>query len=548
MADRFNPLREPNDFYKEVRKPRSSVWYLSQSALEKSIIGATITFSFIFAIVWLVRASFLVDQSDIQTTVQISAGLGALSLAVPLFLKDFKIQETLWKSFMILSSIFLISTCTGFVAYLLQSDSEEVKLAFVCVVSVIVVSNFRTAMALQRLRSMADHTFVHVSPTTPLEFLFVILLSFVCIVTSNGPTASFLLLFSYGIMMLFATLAASIISALSHHDNQDRRLKNAIREVLEKNPDKAFTMLDLLSALREGPYSGQSELVSQSILEDAVREMDRESEEGEPKASFVNGKIIPRWNDDHKKQSFKDLPSILVFESQNDHEDIKDIISNLRSDYSEELLDFLSRKSGFSVELLEDGNVIHLFLGLFDSYWKYNSVTMVYTRECVEKVENEERIELNPLFDKVVESFRKSAWFCNELKYGQEDIVSGFIEHLFSNQIESFIRLFGGKIEDKEFLEMFNQDSGSMEWQEIREKFEKLLRKNLPELEDLPEFSFLGKLAESAIDSFLRRKLQEFCRIGRLEHIIRKGRMGALLHRMGESSADLWKLRIDEKN
>jgi len=157
--------------------------------------------------------------------------------------------------------------------------------------------------------------------------------------------------------MLFATLAASIISALSHHDDHNRKLKKAIQEVLEENPDKAFTMLGLLSALREGPYNGQSELVSRSILEDAVREMNKESREGEPKATIVNGKIIPRWNDDYKKQSFKGMPFILVFESKYNFE---------------ELLNFISQKSDLSIELLEDGNVLNLFLGLFDGFWQYN--------------------------------------------------------------------------------------------------------------------------------------------------------------------------------
>lgn len=569
MAAKPRPVRESDDFPKEEKKPSPSIWHVSESALEKSIIGATITFSFIFVIVWLLRASFLVDQSDIQTTVQISAGLGALSLAVPLFLRDFKVQKTLWKSFLILSSIFLISTCIGFVAYLLQSNSEEVKLTFIGIISVIIVSNFRTAMALQRLRLTTNHTFVHISPTTPWEFLFVILLSFVCILTSSGLTASFLLLFSYGMMMLFATLAASIISALSHHDDHNRKLRKATQEVLEENPDKAFTMSDLLSALREGPYRGQSELVSRSILEDAIREMNRESREGEPKATFVNGKIIPRWNDDYKKQSFEDMPFILVFKSQENHGDIKDISSDLKNNYSEELLNFISQKSGLSIELLEDGNVLNLFLGFFDGFWKYNFASMVYIKDCVEEVRNEKESEFSPSFDEVLkslrkptrfkgefspsfdrvaESFHKSAWFCSKLECEQNGIVLGFIKHLFSSQIKLFIQLFSKKIEDKEFLEMFHQHPEGMEWQEIREPFEELLRKNLPGLKNLPESSLLGKLARSAINSCLEEKLEKLCRVGRLEHIGGESRWEQLLLRMRESGADFWRLSVDEKN
>lgn len=566
------PFKEPNDFHRK-KKSDPSTWHLSESALEKSTIGATIAFSIILVIIWFLRASFLVDQSDIQTTVQIAAGLGAFSLAVPLFLRDFKVQKILWKSFLILSSIFLISTFIGTVAYLLQSNPEEVRLIFIGVISVIAVSNLRTAMALQRLRLPKNVISVHIGPSTPWEFFFVIVLSFVCILTSSGLIASFLILFSYGLMMLFATLAASIISVLSYQDNHSRRLKNAVQDILEENPDKAFTMPDLLSALREGLYNGESELVSQSILEDAVREMDIEGRKREPKATFFNGKIISRWNDDYREQIFRDMPFILVFESRNYHGDIKDVLSELRKNYSEELLDFLSQKSGLSIELLEDGNVLNLFLPHFDGFWEYNIVesfvTIAYIKDCVEKVKNDKESkfspsfeevlkvlqkstqfkgEFSPLFDEVEESFYKPAWFYSEKEYWQKKIILRFVENLFSSQIKSFIQLFSKKIEDKEFLEMFYQHSTDMELGEIGEHFAELLRKKLPGLENLPRSSFLGKLAECAIDSYLEEKLGELSRIGELKHIVLDDRTGAVKLAMGESDADFWRLNIDEKN
>ena len=47
--------------------PHPFAWYLSDSSVEVSIAGATIGFSLILVIVWLLKARFLVDQSDIQT-------------------------------------------------------------------------------------------------------------------------------------------------------------------------------------------------------------------------------------------------------------------------------------------------------------------------------------------------------------------------------------------------------------------------------------------------------------------------------------------------
>ena len=272
MPDRrnYNNERiEPQARVEETLRP--FVWYISDSALEASIAGATITFSVILIVVWLINARFTVDQTDIQTAVQISAAIGSLSLAVPLFLKEFEVQETLWKSFLIISSIFLISTCVGFVAFLLLSNHEEVvKLTYVGFIIIVVSS--RTFLALQRLwnshknknqrtqNPTTNYIPVHISPTKPLDFLLVLPLVLVCIPTCNGWPAAFLLLFSYGVMLLFATLIGAIISIVTYSNERTsteevkHKLKVAIQKVLEGNPQKAFTEQELLDALRKGPY------------------------------------------------------------------------------------------------------------------------------------------------------------------------------------------------------------------------------------------------------------------------------------------------------
>jgi hypothetical protein len=386
----YNNERNESRIRKEEIPPPFA-WYLSDFAVEASIAGATIGFSVILIIVWLLKACFLVEQSDIQTAVQISAGLGALSLAIPLFLRDFRVQETLWMSFLILSTIFLISTCVGFVTFLLQSNPEEVMLTFAGLVSIIVVSNFRTAIALRRLhrhlknkaknlqKSTLDHISVHISPTKPVEFLFVILLSLVCIFTSRGLPASFLLLFSYGIMLLLATLSASIISALTHHDlrtdseEAKSKLKDAIQKVLEESPHIAFTEQELLDALRAGPYKGYSHLISRSAVQLAVSEMDIEDRENEPKATIGEyDKVIPRWNDIYDRQSFETTPTIIVFERNIFYKDIVDILSDLKEKKSKQLLAAISKKSGLSIELLKDGNTLDRTLQRFDNTWSPN--------------------------------------------------------------------------------------------------------------------------------------------------------------------------------
>ena len=324
--------------------PHPYAWHLSDIAMEASVAGTTIGLTFILVIVWLLDVHFLVDQSDIQTAVQISAALGALSLAIPLFLRDFRVQETLWRSFLILSTIFLISTCVGFVTFLLQSNPEEARLTLAGFISIIVVSNFRTVIALRRLQkysknkakypqnSTVNHISVRIGPTKPFEFLITMLLVLIFIFTSRGLPSAFLLLFSYGIMLLLATLSATIISAFTYNERTPieeakHMLKAAIQRVVEKNLDRAFTEQELLDTLREGPYRGHSELISRTAIQTAVSEMDIESMEAEPKITIWNyDKVIPRWKDVYNELSFKSMPYILVLRSKDTYKSIENIL------------------------------------------------------------------------------------------------------------------------------------------------------------------------------------------------------------------------------
>ena len=506
-----------------VRKeeiPPPFAWYLSDFAVEASIAGATIGFSVILIIVWLLKASFLVEQSDIQTAVQISAGLGALSLAIPLFLRDFRVQETLWMSFLILSTIFLISTCVGFVTFLLQSNPEEARLTFAGFVSIIVISNFRTAIALRRLRrhlenkaknlqnSTTDQISVHISPTKPVEFLSVMLLSLVCIFTSSGLPASFLLLFSYGIMLLLATLSASIISALTHHDlrtdaeEAKSKLKDAIQKVLEESPHIAFTEQELLDALRDGPYKRYRHLISRSAVQLAVSEMDIEDRENEPKATvWEYDKVIPRWNDIYDRQSFEATPPIIVFEADFFHKDIVDILSK-KEKKSKQLLAAISKKSGLSIELLKDGNILDRILQRFDNTWSPNfskkysirHFKIIYIEDSLLNLMQSLSIQDIKKIDVIVRDLQELTWFCDT--YSEDvklELLSDFTEYVLSNKPNLFAQFFKDKIKENDLLELLSQQDG-MNLRDMEEYFEELLLINCctPYPADKIDFRFLN--------------------------------------------------------
>lgn len=454
---------------RQEESPRPFTWYLSDSAVEVSIVGATIGFSLILVIVWLLNARFLVDQSDIQTAVQISAGLGALSLAVPLFLRDFRVQETLWRSFLIISAIFLISTCIGFITFLLQSNPEEARLTLAGFTSIIVVSNFRTAMALRRLQRYRknkaknpqnltmDHISVRISPTKPFEFIIVMLLALICIFTSNGLPSAFLLLFSYGLMLLLATLSASVISAFTHHnvrtstEETKHRLKTAIQGVLEENPHKAFTEQELLDSLREGPYRGYSELISRSANKIAVSEMDIENREAKPKITIWKyDKVIPRWKDDYDERVFKSVPYyILVFKPEHSYYTHENILSNLNNELgdkgSKELLVAISEKSDLSIELLEDGNVLGRILSRFDGIWPYKDFEIAYVKKELTPFTNLNFKETDKDFIEILNdlamNLQKVTWYSSNVDGStREELLSSFTKDvLLKDKVYQFI-------------------------------------------------------------------------------------------------------------
>ena len=373
----------------EERYEKTFTWHLSAKAVEVSSAGSTVVFTLILLIVWILRLRFQVEQSDIYAAVSISAGLGALSLAVPLFLRDFNIQQTLWRSFLILATVFIVTTCVGVVTFLIQSGMEESQLMFAGFISVIVVINFRTAIALRRLfkfwkftstrPSITDHrTDIYISPTQPDEFILIIVLAITCIITCEGLPSTFLILFAYGIMLLLSTLSASIISSFTYSkmrtaDEESKyQLKVAIQEILENNPERAFSEQELLDALRSGPYKVNIDLISRPVIQTLVSDMDNEFRENAPKVTvWEYDKVIPRWNNDYQRQILEKAPTIFVFKGKWEYldDDIRNTIVKLQSKASDELLPYLSTSFNISIELLRDANILPQILSNFNQLW-----------------------------------------------------------------------------------------------------------------------------------------------------------------------------------
>lgn len=516
------PPRTNGEETLRVEEPqRHFVWSIPDDTLEASIAGTTIAFSVILIVAWLIKASFIVDQSDIQTAVQISAAIGSLSLAVPLFLKDFKVQETLWKSFLIISIIFLISTCVGFVAFLLLQINQEVEVKLISVGLIIIVVSSRTFVASLKLwnshknknQQRQDPTTnsipVHIRPTKPSEFLIILALVLVCIPTCNGWSAAFLLLFSYGIMLLFATLIASIISIFTYSNERTsteeakHKLKVAIQEVLEKNKQKAFTEQELLDALREGPYKGHTELISRSVVQIALREMDIEYRVNAPKAT-EHKKFIPRWSDSYNELALKSVPSILVLRTSS------------KKDMEEALRAAISEKSGLSIELLKDGNVSDRILQQFDNSYvsdKYPASCIVYNENTITKIDIPEAISIKR-FDEIIGELLELTWFDSCI--GKDYKVKLLLEFTEKKVLQGRLTLyqfFKNKIKKDDLSKL---ERKNLNEKDIKEYFRALL------LKELSMSSPLAEIAKETIFCVAMEKLRGMEEMGKLKELLQE--------------------------
>ncbi len=508
---------------------RQFTWHMSDVALEATITGATIIFSFGLFIIWFFKLYFPVSKSDLQTLVQIAAGFGAFSLAVPLFLKDFKVQETLWRSFLILSSIFLISTCVGTIAFLILGNQEIVRLSLMGFVGIVIVVNIRSAMSFTRLRAIYKHreddpnsSFnyqIYISPTKPLEFLSVILLAVICILISKGLSAPFFILLSYGIIFLLATLTASIISSFKTQkadvitDRSDIKLRSAILTVVENSLSKALNEQEVIDAIRSGPYRGSKELVSRTAVQEAVTFMDSEVKEREPKISiFEYDKVIPRWKDEYEIHIFNIAPLILMFEKSSYHDDLKkDIIPFLKKNKSDNIYKYLSNKSEFSVELLKDANVLNRLLATFDNYWvdksKQNSKYIIVYNSKVAQLIDTQIQNIILFYNTLDDKLEKVAW-CDLHNQNKASFLFEFADQQLFEEHNKLRSYFDSKIKSVDILEMVRGANDWIDEKDILSKFEKSLLSKL-----YRKLSFY-QVAESIIKSIIDSKLNSLMKQG----------------------------------
>ena len=83
-------------------KEHSPGWYLKEKYAKRAKVAASFCFLVILVLVVVYDFRLTVRESVVENLIQVSAGLSAFCLALPLFLKVFQSRQTFWKSFLLL--------------------------------------------------------------------------------------------------------------------------------------------------------------------------------------------------------------------------------------------------------------------------------------------------------------------------------------------------------------------------------------------------------------------------------------------------------------
>lgn len=224
--------------------------YLSEFAGNISRLVASFSMTIIIILIWAFDIHSVVEKSDIQNILQMSVGLGAFAVAIPLLLKDFKVEETFWKSFLLLSSIFLISSLIGLFAIIMEQGLIEIKFLLIGYIGIIITINLTSIKPLvffwKKKKSLKrKHNKNKVLFPSQLED-FIALLPFVVfnIIFCSNYSTCFVMMFTYGLLLFVTTIIASVINSLQRGERKEVAidvLKHTIYKVVNNNPEKSFT-------------------------------------------------------------------------------------------------------------------------------------------------------------------------------------------------------------------------------------------------------------------------------------------------------------------
>jgi hypothetical protein len=362
----FNKRRNNNEGqYQPPQEKAKPSFIISNKSFQVASLISSTSITLLFVIVFIAKITYSISEGDIQNLCQITAGLSGLTLAIPLFLKDFDVSSNFWKQFYLIAVTFLCATFIGIFSFLQTNsvDTKNVTFYFWFFFAVAISTNF-TSISFWKRKSIAK---ISISQKPLLNFCISYLVLIASLFFANGDYLMYCtILFSvYGFYLTLSLMLSILVELFlpsPKAESNDLKIKKAIEELAYQYKNQPLDEQDLIDKLRKESLIDNQEIISRSKVQELVSDMDLEVETDKPKIAIYDyNYIIPRWSKEFDNILRESNPKYLFLGCSSAfyyRKDLENLIwdKEFLKSYGDTIYKIMSEHCGLSVELLKDNN------------------------------------------------------------------------------------------------------------------------------------------------------------------------------------------------
>jgi hypothetical protein len=364
----FNKRRNNNEGqHQPLPEKLKSGFIISDKSFYTATFISSLTITALLIILVVIKVAYAISETDIQSICQITAGLSGLTLAIPLFLKDFDVKSSFWRQFYLIAITFLFATFIGLFSFL-QTNGTESKSIIIYLwffFSLTISINISNVARIGKWVKSKSKVTISSNPLTNFFASYFILLISLFFAKGDFLIYGTILFTIYGFYLtlsLMLSILVELFSSKPKEDDNEMKLKKAIEYLAIKYKSEPLEEQKLIDRLRKEVFFNDQEMVSRTKVQDLVGDMDSETDLASPKVTIYDyNYIIPRWTSEFDKTLKNSTPKIIVLYCSSSSYESKEL-GNLLSDshflqkYEDKLYNILSQNTGLSVELLKDNS------------------------------------------------------------------------------------------------------------------------------------------------------------------------------------------------
>ena len=364
----FNRRRNNNDGQHQPlpEKPKSR-FIISDKSFYTATFVSSLTITVLLIILVVIKAAYSISETDIQSICQITAGLSGLTLAIPLFLKDFEVTSSFWRQFYLIAITFLFATFIGLFSFL-QTNANESKSIIIYLwffFSLTISINTTNVGRIGKWVKTKSKANISSNPLINFFVSYIILLISLLFAKGDFLIYGTILFTIYGFYLTLSLMLSILVELYvpkPKEDDNEMKLRKAIEYLANKYKSEPLEEQNLIDKLRKDFFFKNQEIVSRSKVQDVVAEMDLETDANNPKVTIYDYNfIIPRWTTEFDTILKNSNPKFIVLHcSSNEYQssELERLLFDNRflKNYEDKLYAILSENSRLSVELLKDNN------------------------------------------------------------------------------------------------------------------------------------------------------------------------------------------------